>query len=239
MLPYLVKDRLVLGASIVFHEGSYPLVQAFPQYGFRRAQSFMQVRRVTQWLPNAGTTSVHYIDLLKWIIRSGYVPLNRLEATLPRLCTYGNVEHELAHEVMGYIAMRRKALVALSQGGEVRIYDPELEVTTIPLSTEEQLAVAYSEIKYLQQQLYLARRPKPISQPNSQMNTKTRHTAAIHTAAIVILALAKLKGANLESRDIVSSIQRWTEDLKLGLSHNTIRDWINDALGMLEIDNSK
>jgi hypothetical protein len=173
-------------------------------------------------------TYIPYLELIDWLVRSGYTSRVDMDDTLPGLGNYGCVEYSLACEIHGYIEMRRTRCGNNGDKKELQECDRQsLQAMPRSFSSDEYLASALSEIQELEDQVRLARHSQPTLE---ERPLETKERESLHK---VILALWKVSSLAFNSRGIVSEVGRNLALLGLGLSDGTIRTRLTEARRLL------
>jgi hypothetical protein len=186
---------------------------------------------------------IHCGALRKWLGTSGYAAQWFLSHG-PALAAYEAFEITLAREIETLIRSRRSSRDSR--------YDRRLELDEIDMNSEKlkmefMSTTFYHEfemespknikfvefktvferalwqIQDLKKQLHRALNPPPL---------KDLGLNESRSVLTLLAAVCRWKGINRWSRDLASRVERETEEMGRPLSDNTIRKWLNEAIGL-------
>jgi hypothetical protein len=162
---------------------------------------------------------------LNWLTLSGFA-YGMLPTDLLAFEEYEASELALAKEVERLILMRRKL-----QGNEASEWKSSGEwVASRDLADdhgsdlEDAVSRALDEIQSLKRRLNEAR---------TQPEPRRLHTKEQDSILIVLAALLEVKGHKEMDKELVSKVERKARYIDGGLSANTVRKWLREALDLI------
>ncbi|WP_158942119.1 hypothetical protein [Granulicella sp. S190] len=175
--------------------------------------------------PIADRTYVFYGDLLNWLVFSGFDD-GMLPTDILAFEEYEASELALAKEVERLILVRRKL-----QGYDASEWKPSNEwvasrdlVDDHGSDLEDAVSRALDDIQGLKQRLNEAR---------TQHEPRHLHTKEQDSILIVLAALLEVKGHKGMDKELVSKVERKARHIDGGLSANTVRKWLREALDLI------
>jgi hypothetical protein len=169
-------------------------------------------------------TFIFFKDLVNWLAKNGYGEI--LDSPMTAFGEYMDSELALAKEVEELVLKRRRLqefsdseLAPFTEYKRIwalrRDHTPEMD---------KRLEVAKRETRDLQLRIN-----RMLDSPIQRRLHKKEQDSIL----IVLAALLELKGHKELDKDLVSKIERKTEHIDRGLSTNTIRKWLGEAIDLI------
>ena len=177
-------------------------------------------------MPVEACAQIFYGDLVNWLINSGYQDSKFLSVG-PAFEEYEQQELNLGKDVEYFIRKRREL-----QGYDPSELSPEGEYFGVSsgLDYEKAVAEAAEEIRDLKQKLRLV--PTPPESGNL-------HQKEQDSILIILSALLQLRGSKEKDKQLVTSIQRISDETGHSISANTIRKWLGEAMALVQKERDK
>ncbi|MGF7181976.1 hypothetical protein [Tunturiibacter psychrotolerans] len=169
-------------------------------------------------------TFIFFKDLVNWLAKNGYGEI--LDSPMTAFGEYLDSELALAKEVEELVLKRRR--LQEFDDSELAPFTEYKGIWSLrldhALEVDKRLEAAKREIRALQLRI------------NRMLESPTQrrlHKKEQDSILIVLAALLELKGHKELDKDLVSKIERKTEHIDRGLSTNTIRRWLGEAIDLI------
>jgi hypothetical protein len=174
--------------------------------------------------PAPKRTFVFFKDLVNWLAKNGYGEI--LDSPMTAFGEYMDSELALAKEIEELVLKKRR--LQEFDDSELAPFTEYKGIWALRLDhspeVDKRLEAAKREIRALQLRI------------NRMLDSPTQrrlHKKEQDSILIVLAALLELKGHKELDKDLVSKVERKTEHIDRGLSTNTIRKWLGEAIDLI------